>query len=97
MKIKIHKVRCSAHRNQLNPYHRSHWKIGGRIQIKIKMSGNKIRETTHIRTQTNNISGREILSRHHEGVHAGSEKSMERPLTFAGDEKSSQNKRGQKK
>ena len=91
MKINIHKVRFSAHRNQLNPFHRSHWKIGGRIQIKITMSRNKIGETEHIRTQTNNISEKWILSGHCKGVHAVSEKPMESPLSFARDEKSRQN------
>ena len=64
----------------------------GRIQIKIKMSRNKIGETARIRTQTNNISEKLIFSGHFKGIHAVSEKPMERPLTFARDEKSSREK-----
>ena len=44
IKIKIHRVRCSAHRNQFNRYHQSHWKLEGGIQIRIKMATNKIEE-----------------------------------------------------
>ena len=36
MKIKIHKFRSGAHRNQINHYHRSQGKIGGGIKSKLK-------------------------------------------------------------
>ena len=54
---KNNEITLSAHCNQLNHHHRSHWKVDGGIQIQIKRSINKIGEKACSRTKTKSTRG----------------------------------------